>query len=74
MGALGLTRRVNAAAPDSQPHRALWDTTATALLLPELVTRRWPTAPTLGELFAEAALPLNAEKQPTAAEPQPALF
>ncbi|MEU4368221.1 3'-5' exonuclease [Micromonospora chersina] len=71
---LGLTGRVNAAAPDSQPHRALWDTTATALLLPELVTRRWPTVPTLGKLLAEAALPLNPEKQPTATAPQPALF
>jgi hypothetical protein len=32
----GLTAQVTSLIPDSQPHRALWDTTGTALLLPVL--------------------------------------
>jgi DNA polymerase-3 subunit epsilon/exodeoxyribonuclease X len=33
----GLTEQVNALTPGGQPHRALWDTIAVALLLPALV-------------------------------------
>ena len=33
----GLTAEVTSLAPGSQPHRALWDTAGTALLLPALI-------------------------------------
>jgi DNA polymerase III subunit epsilon len=41
-----LTDTTSKLAPDSRPHRALWDTTGTALLLTELINKL-PDAPTL---------------------------
>ncbi|MFC7530140.1 3'-5' exonuclease [Actinoplanes sp. GCM10030250] len=72
---LQLTAAVTAAAPDSQPHRALWDTVGVALLLPALIRRHFTTHPTLQQLIAVAAIPTT-PAQPTAApaDPQPTLF
>ncbi|MFI7608738.1 exonuclease domain-containing protein [Micromonospora sp. NPDC049366] len=70
---LGLTATVHAADPAGQPHRALWDAAAAALLLPALIRRRWRTAPPLALLLAEAEVPMRLA-QPVEAEPQPALF
>ncbi|WP_331461187.1 3'-5' exonuclease [Micromonospora tarapacensis] len=72
---LQLTAAVTAAAPGSQPHRALWDTTGTALLLPALIRRHLPTHPTLQQLIAVAGIPTT-PPQPAAAtaDPQPTLF
>lgn len=53
---LGLIDMVNAAAPHSRPHRALWDTVAAAVLLPELVDRTWTSPPTLAGLLRQAAV------------------
>ncbi len=39
---LGLAQVVNETAPGSQPHRALWDTVAAALLLAELMNQAGP--------------------------------
>ena len=39
---LGLTTQVEHLALGGQPHRALWDIIATALLLPALIARYWP--------------------------------
>ena len=49
-----LTATVNAAVPGGRPHRALWDTVAAAILLDELVRRRWKDEPTFAELLAAA--------------------
>lgn len=53
---LELTDQIERLATDSQPHRALWDTIAAALLLPALITRKWPTGATLAELLDIAAI------------------
>src|SRR5262249_29872032 len=53
---LGLTPEVERLADGSQPHRALWDTIAAALLLPALITKAWPTGATLTGLLAIAAI------------------
>ncbi len=53
----GLTRSVNAAAPTSTPHRALWDTLAVALLLSQLVEHRWTEPPGIAELVGATTLP-----------------
>ena len=39
-----------------QPHRALWDTIAAALLLPALIAKKWPDGATLAELLDIAAI------------------
>ncbi|MFB9178571.1 3'-5' exonuclease [Dactylosporangium sucinum] len=65
INALDLTATANAAAPGGRPHRALWDTTATALLLSALVARGWPSEPTLSTVLAAAGQPLHS--QPSAA-------
>lgn len=72
---LQLTAAVTAAAPGSQPHRALWDTTGVAILLPTLIRRHFTTDPTLEQLTAIAGFP-TAPPQPAAvaADPQPTLF
>src|SRR5262249_50196988 len=57
---LGLTAQVEHLAAGSQPHRALWDTVATALLLPALIARSWPSGATLGALLEAAAIDLPA--------------
>ncbi|MGC4804977.1 exonuclease domain-containing protein [Micromonospora sp. DT233] len=72
---LHLTERVNTAAPGSQPHRAIWDTVAAAVLLPELISRRWAAAPpTISELAAVAGVPMPSAKQTLPPAPHPALF
>jgi hypothetical protein len=58
--AMALAPRVEEMAPGSQPHRALWDTSATALLLTALINSGWPDGITLGELLAITALDLVA--------------
>jgi DNA polymerase III epsilon subunit-like protein len=55
----GLTHQVEVLADGSQPHRALWDTIAAALLLPALVARTWPAGATLADLLAIAAIDLE---------------
>ncbi|SCF42782.1 3'-5' exonuclease [Micromonospora matsumotoense] len=72
--ALGLTDHVNAAAPGSQPHRALWDTIAAAMLLPKLINKRWAAPPTITELVAVAGIPTTPARQTPSHTPQPALF
>ena len=53
---LGLVPATEALAVGSQPHRALWDAAATALLLPALITCGWPQGATLDDLLAIAAI------------------
>jgi len=72
---LQLTSQVERLAAGSQPHRALWDTVATALLLPTLIARGWPSGATLGALLAAAAVDLAADPAPPGPVPvQEALF
>ena len=53
--------------PGSQPHRALWDTAGTALLLPALVDNVTAgSALTLAELLHIAGLPAEAAGTPAA--------
>ncbi|MEV4517548.1 3'-5' exonuclease [Dactylosporangium sp. NPDC049525] len=54
-----LIEAVNAAAPSSQPHRALWDTAGTALLLGALVRRSWPSTPMLATVIAACGQPVE---------------
>ena len=69
---LGLTAQIERLAPGSQPHRALWDTIATALLLPALIARAWPASATLADLLDIAAIDQAASqakpRKPTAQE------
>lgn len=55
---LDLTAETNRLAVGSQPHRALWDATATGLLLDALVTCSYDNEPTLGQLLGIASRPL----------------
>ncbi|WP_264653471.1 3'-5' exonuclease [Actinoplanes cyaneus] len=74
---LQLTAAVTAAAPGSRPHRALWDTAGTALLLPVLIRQHFTTEPALQQLAAVAGIGLAAPSSTTAsaaADPQPTLF
>jgi DNA polymerase III epsilon subunit-like protein len=64
---LELTRLVTAAAPDSRPHRALWDTAGAALLLPTLIRRHFTNSPTLAQLLDVAGIP-SAPASPTPSE------
>jgi DNA polymerase III epsilon subunit-like protein len=50
-----LTAWVDAAVSGGQPHRALWDAVGAALLLEELIRRRWRHDPPLAELLTAAA-------------------
>jgi DNA polymerase III epsilon subunit-like protein len=59
---LGLTPQIEHLAADSQPHRALWDTIASALLLPALISRAWPAGTTLAALLDIAAIDLTAAR------------
>jgi len=64
---LRLREAMLAAAGDSQPHRAYWDTVATAYLLPKLIHRLWPKkVPTFDSLrlAAGVALPAEPSEQP----------
>lgn len=68
-----LTTKINTLAPGSQPHRALWDTLAAAILLTTLIEQTWPTTPTLGQLINIAGISLD--KPPHAiATDQPGFF
>jgi DNA polymerase-3 subunit epsilon len=72
---LGLTGQVERLAAGSQPHRALWDTVATALLLPALVARRWPAGATLSALLETASIgPPVGPARPGATSVQDTLF
>jgi|SRR5450756_1191463 len=55
---LELTSQVEHLAAGSQPHRALWDAVATALLLPALIARCWPSGATLSALLDAAGIDL----------------
>jgi DNA polymerase-3 subunit epsilon len=55
----GLTAEVERLAAGSQPHRALWDTIAAALLLPALIAVAWPDGVTLTDLLGIAAIDLE---------------
>ncbi|MBO3737533.1 3'-5' exonuclease [Actinoplanes flavus] len=52
-----LTDAVNAVAPASRPHRALWDTIGASLLLDTLIQQHWTGDPSLDDLLAVAAPP-----------------
>jgi DNA polymerase III subunit epsilon len=72
---LHLTPQVERLAANSQPHRALWDTVATALLLPALITEGWPTGATLADLLETAAIDLaTGRAQPNPGPAQETLF
>lgn len=75
-GQLEITFQVETLAAGSQPHRALWDTLATALLLPELISRCWPTGATLGMLLDVAAIDLipGPPAESASSQAQPTLF
>lgn len=57
---LQLTTDIERLAADSQPHRALWDTFAVALLLPVLASAGWPDGASLADLLAVAAIGIGA--------------
>ncbi len=59
VGQLDLRPQVDRLAAGSQPHRALWDTLAAALLLPRLVSLAWPDGATLADLAAIASVPAD---------------
>jgi len=73
IAAYDLTAMIDALAVGSQPHRALWDTIATAVLLATLVRQRWPSPPALEQLTTAAGLPLN-HPEATPPSEQPSLF
>jgi DNA polymerase III epsilon subunit-like protein len=66
---LELTPNVEHLADGSQPHRALWDTIAAALLLPALIARAWPSGATVTDLLAIAAVDLEPPSPAKADEP-----
>lgn len=73
LASFNLTSHVTAAAPGSQPHRALWDTVGTALLLEALIRRGWDDDPAIDELLSTASIPLD--EQAAATRPrQPTLL
>ena len=64
---LRLREAMHAAAGSSQPHRAYWDSVATAYVLPKLVYRLWPKKPPSFEslrLMAGVAFPAEPVDQP----------
>ena len=68
-----LTSEVNRVATGSQPHRALWDAVAAALLLASLIKQAWQAPPTIDELSAIAGPP-HRNPPATTAPDQPPLF
>jgi DNA polymerase-3 subunit epsilon/exodeoxyribonuclease X len=68
-----LTAIVTELARDSQPHRALWDTTGTALLLGALVTAYYPDGATIDELLTTAGLDAKPASSPPAASSKHAM-
>jgi len=69
LATFNLTRDVTASAAGSQPHRALWDTVGTALLLEALVSHGWTAESTLEELLAAASVPLDGTSSSTTCSP-----
>jgi DNA polymerase-3 subunit epsilon/exodeoxyribonuclease X len=68
----GLTAEVTSLVPASQPHRALWDTAGTALLLPALIDDLTVgSALTLAELLHIAGLPAEAAGIPAEGQAAP---
>ncbi|MFC7273792.1 3'-5' exonuclease [Paractinoplanes rhizophilus] len=67
-----LTNQVHRLAPGSIPHRALWDTAGSALLLTTLVTRLLGHQPDLETLREAAGIPTDKPTTPVAT--QPSLF
>jgi DNA polymerase-3 subunit epsilon len=64
-----LTDTVTALAPGSQPHRALWDATGTALLLTALIGDLPDGQPTISQLRETAELAANTSEQPRTQQP-----
>jgi DNA polymerase-3 subunit epsilon len=54
-----LTPQIHRLAAGSQPHRALWDTIAVALLLPALIAQGWPGGATVADILSVAAIDLE---------------
>jgi DNA polymerase III subunit epsilon len=54
----GLTPQIERLAAGSQPHRALWDAVAAALLLPALIAQAWPGGATLADVLSVAGIDL----------------
>jgi DNA polymerase III subunit epsilon len=70
-----LTAAVTELAKDSQPHRALWDTTGACLLLSALVTAQYPHGATIHGLLSAAGTPaVNDSSATTRAQIQGDLF
>jgi DNA polymerase III epsilon subunit-like protein len=59
VGELGLRAQIEQLAAGSQPHRALWDTVAAAVLLRALTARAWPEGATLTDLAGVAGIDLE---------------
>jgi DNA polymerase-3 subunit epsilon len=67
-----LTAEATRLAPSSQPHRALWDTVATALLLTTLISDfGTESSPTLSELLSVAGLPVKSADSGAAGPGEP---
>ncbi|MFG1995286.1 3'-5' exonuclease [Actinoplanes sp. NPDC048988] len=66
---LRLTGAVTTAAPASRPHRALWDTTGAALLLPALIRQHFSSEPTLQQLLDVAGIPTTPASPATPPSP-----
>ncbi|WP_033345445.1 3'-5' exonuclease [Catenuloplanes japonicus] len=63
------------AATGSRPHRALWDTAGTAVLLRTLVRHHWAREPTLTALLDIAGIPIDSNDAPATSSPdQETLF
>lgn len=73
VAAYDLTTQTDTVAAGSQPHRALWDTTAAALLLVTLIQRAWQTTATIDQLTDIAGIPLGSQPAATNTD-QPTLF
>jgi DNA polymerase III epsilon subunit-like protein len=68
----GLTHQVHRLAPGSTPHRALWDTFGSALLLAVLAAQLFDGQPDAAALIEVAGIPID--RPETAAPVQPSLF
>jgi len=68
-----LTTKISDLAVGSQPHRALWDSVAAAVLLATLIEQRWPSPPTIDQLTSIAGVSLHRPAATTLSD-QPGLF
>jgi DNA polymerase-3 subunit epsilon len=72
---LQLTPEADRLAAGSEPHRALWDAVAAALLLQALIARCWPSGVTLGALLETAGIELATDRAQSGTSPvQETLF